>query len=273
MKYGWIALWILLMSACAPAPTTTETLPPTPDAAALAAMPRQLAAVAVSPTPAAAERAATLAVQRLTAPAPPTPTIAASPTVYIGVFLGAISSGGEAPANVDLDRYAGTLQADEIDALPTPQCLIPIDANFGTAWAGDPAIPAALGCPTEPPAAYVGTTQLYERGAMYRVPTGEVYTIGIADLGGRYWYLPQAPADQGWVISAPEGLRMPLGDFGAIWKAVDGVRDALGFARLAETAVSVTIQRFDRGALLRDVSSGQVFALVGQGSGAAWGPF
>ncbi|MDZ4766874.1 MAG: hypothetical protein SGI73_20230 [Chloroflexota bacterium] len=269
------ALTVILISlaACAPSASAPEIAPNTPDAAARAAMPKQLATLELSATPGDSERAATRAVLRLTEPVPPPPTIPATPTIYVGVFLGAVSSGGEAPANVDIARYEGTLQSEQLTILPTPQCLIAVDAGFGANWSRDPAIPTALGCPTEPPAAYVGTSQLFERGVMYFVPTGEIYTIAIAPINGRYWYVPQAPADQGWVVSAPEGLRMPVFGFGAVWKALDGVRDTIGFARLEEAAVSLTIQRFDRGALVRDLTSGQVFALVGQGGGTAWGPF
>jgi hypothetical protein len=273
----WALALLVLLAACAPnAPG--ETLAPTPNAAQLAAMPRQLATVVVSPTPGDAERQATRIAQRLTEPPPASPTRAPTPTVYIGVFLGDAGA-GEAPAEVDLSRYQGTLEAaggDPALALPTPQCLIVVDAAFGTNWQSDPSVGASLGCPTEPPAAFVGTTQLFEGGAMYFIPTGEIYTLALSATGGRFWYNASAPPDQGWTVSAPEGLRVPQFGFGAVWKAVEGVRQALGFARLEETAVSLTIQRFDRGALIRDVTSGQVFVLVGAlsaGSGTALGPF
>jgi hypothetical protein len=261
----WLVLSALL-AACASAPSDTQ--PPTPDAAAL---PKQLATVELSPTPNESERAATQAVRRLTEPPPPTAAVSPTPTVYIGVFIG--GELGDAPV-IDLSRYATTLTAaGGFVPAPTPACLIPIDPNFGDRWRADPSLETALGCPTEPPAAYIGTTQLFERGVMYSVPTGEIYTIAFAPTGGRFWYVPQAPPDQGWIVPAPDGLRVPLFGFGAVWKAVDGVRAAVGFARLEEAAASLTVQRFDRGALLRDVSSGQVFVLIGSGSGEAYGPF
>jgi hypothetical protein len=267
----WIVLSLLLLAACSSAPA--NTLPPTPDAAALAALPKQLATVALSPTPGESERAATQAALRLTEPPPPTATIQPTPTVYIGVFVGDGGGLGDAPV-VDLARYEGTLSASTgFVPAPTPACLIPVDPVFGDRWRADSALETALGCPTEPPAAYIGTTQLFERGVMYYVPTGEIYTIAFAPTGGRFWYVPQAPPDQGWVVPAPDGLRVPLFGFGAVWKAVDGVRSSVGFARLEEAAVSLTVQRFDRGALIRDVSSGQVIALIGSGDGEAYGPF
>ncbi len=269
-RFRWIAL-SLLLAACSFAPANTQ--PPTLDAAALAALPKQLATAELSPTPDESERAATQAARRLTEPPPPTATIPPTPTVYVGVFVSDGGGLGNAPV-VDLSRYEGTLTASTgFVPAPTPACLIPVDPAFGDRWRGDPALENALGCPTEPPAAYIGTTQLFERGVMYYVPTGEIYTIAFAPTGGRFWYVPQAPPDQGWIVPAPDGLRVPRFGFGAVWKALDGVRSSVGFARLEEAAASLTVQRFDRGALIRDVSSGQVFALIGSGSGDAYGPF
>jgi len=79
------------------------------------------------------------------------------------------------------------------------------------------------------------------------------------------------------VVDAPPGLRMPISGFGAVWKAVDGVRQALGFAITEELSVSLRLQRFEGGALLLDGSAGQTFALVGlpslNGEGTVYGPF
>jgi hypothetical protein len=117
--------------------------------------------------------------------------------------------------------------------------------------------------------------QLFESGVMYFIPSGEIWVMapgGVA--GGQYWYVPIAPPDQGWEVPPPEGLRMPTLGFGAVWKAVDGVRQTLGFARTDEQAASVSVQRFDGGALFLDSSAGQVFALIGDpDNGIAYGPF
>ena len=71
----------------------------------------------------------------------------------------------------------------------------------------------------------------------------------------------------------PGGLKMPQQGFGAVWKAVDGVRQTMGFARLDEQSASLAIQRFDHGALIRDETAGQTFILVGRDTGSAYGPY
>jgi hypothetical protein len=198
-----------------------------------------------------------------------------TPTVYIGVFLGDSSGadGGGLP-DFDVASFQGTLTSD-IPTLVAPTCLIPTDPIFGVAWATNPTIADALGCAGEPVTSYVGSTQIFERGAMYFIPSGEIWVLTPGGTsGGRYWYVPQAPPDQGWEVPPPEGLRMPTLGFGAVWKAVDGVRQTLGFARTEEQAASISVQRFDGGALFLDSSAGQVFALLGdQSSGTTYGPF
>ncbi len=109
---------------------------------------------------------------------------------------------------------------------------------------------------------------------MLFIPGGEIWAIAPALPAGRYWYVPLAPPPQAESISAPEGLRVPVLGFGAVWSSIPGVRDALGFARTDESAASVLVQRFLGGALIQDVSVGQTFALLGSGaSGAAYGPY
>ena len=260
---GWgvflFFLLLFLFAACTGAPSSDDTGTAVPQL-------KLLATLHLSPTPADAEREATRLAIRA-APTTPSPTQTPEPTVYVGVFL------GEAGGAADIERYQGTL----IAALPTPEfaeCANPTDPRFGVVWSTNETARAALGCAGEPAAPYVGTVQFFERGVMYWVPTGEIWTIvpgGAA--GGQFWYVPLAPPMQIWEVPAPEGLRMPQLGFGAVWKAVDGVRQAVGFARTDETSASLTVQRFEGGALILDSTSGQVFALVGRDQGTAYGPY
>jgi hypothetical protein len=264
----YILLLLIVLAACAP------DTPPTPTAIALADMPKQLATLFASPTPNDAERQATLAAVRASTPIAALPTIVPTETPYIGVFLGASSRAANLP---QFDQPLPTTIA-QASTPGAPPCVIPIDTEFSLNWELDPSIREGLRCPTEPAFAYVGVNQLFERGVMYYLPSGEIYTFTLAgDARGRLWYAPQAPPDQGWTVDAPPGLRMPISGFGAVWKAVDGVRQALGFARTEEQSVSLRLQRFEGGALLLDGSAGQTFALVGlpslNGEGRVYGPF
>lgn len=266
-------LLIVLIGACAPAATpVAETIGEGPGQNA----PKLLATVYASPTPDAAQREATrLAIRPVTAT--PRPTNTPAPTAYVGIFLGdAAAVDPNAVPLYDSARYEGTLIVPiTADAEVAGACPIAIDGAFGSAWSSDPTIARALGCPSEQPAAYVGSNQIFERGAMYWIPTGEIWTIVPGGtVGGRFWYVAQAPPEQTWDVPAPEGLRLPTLGFGAVWRAVEGVRQMLGFARTDEQAASLTVQKFEGGALLLDSSAGQVFALVGRGAdGVAHGPY
>jgi hypothetical protein len=266
----WAALtitFLCLLAACG----STET--PSSNAAYPEELPKHLATVYISPTPGDAERRATNIASRPTITLQ-LPTVIPTPTVYVGVFMGESSDEDGGAALIDPSIYQGTLLAN-VPTLEAPTCLIPTDPVFGTTWASNTTVAETLACAGEPVTSYVGTTQIFERGVMYFIPSGEIWVIAPGGAGGgQYWYVPQAPPDQGWEVPPPEGLRMPTLGFGAVWKAVDGVRQTLGFARTDEQAASISIQRFDGGALFLDSSAGQVFALIGEPSGGtAYGPF
>jgi hypothetical protein len=104
----------------------------------------------------------------------------------------------------------------------------------------------------------------------WRGDTGEIWAIA-PGTSGRFWFVANAPPAEETPITAPEGLRVPTLGFGNVWRGVNGVREALGFARTDEQPASFTLQRFQGGTLLKDGSSGQVFALAGDG--VAYGPY
>lgn len=273
MRARWSAPGLLLalaLSACEAAPGSAP--PPTTAGPQV----RLLATVYASPTPGAEAQRATQLAARPTADLRQ-PTAAPSPTVYIGVFLGAEQADGGVPV-VDAARYQGTLAAlGPTLGAPAPgaPCAVPIDPVFGTAWTASGPVQSALRCPLEPVRSEVGTTQVFERGAMYFVPSGEIWAIVAGGTaGGPYWYLPRAPADPGGDAPPPEGLRVPGLGFGAVWRGVQGVQQALGYARTDESSASITRQRFEGGMLFLDSSAGQVFVLVGAlEAGTAYGPY
>ncbi|NDJ61283.1 MAG: hypothetical protein GYB67_09170 [Chloroflexi bacterium] len=261
-----IALLALIgaISACTAAPQTPTPAVERPQA-------KLLATVFMSPTPGEAARQATRIASRPTLPVQmPLPT--AQPTAYVGVFVAAAGEDGGAPA---LDAAAQFSPPTPVPALAAGGCAIPPAPLFGENWTQNEAAQQALGCAGEPIAPYVGTTQLYERGVMYWLPSGEIWSIAPEGaVGGPYWYAPFAPPEQGWSVPVPEGLRMPEGGFGAVWRAIPGIRETLGLARTPEQPVSLSLQRFEGGALLLDGSAGQVFILIGRGeTGTAYGPY
>ncbi|MBC7814062.1 MAG: hypothetical protein H7175_23110, partial [Burkholderiales bacterium] len=264
-------LMAVLLAACG-----TPT-PVSPIAALPTNAPKLLATVFMSPTPGEAEQRATAFAERPTTTLVPTQTT--SPTPYIGVFLGevdALDDGGVPLVNSGLfDENVGS----QLD-IPTPVrpvCTIEPELIFGTLWRDNDTARIALGCPTEPIQMFEGAIQVFENGVMYFRPTGDIWAIAPAGAqAGQFWYAataPEAPAEEQAII-APDGLRVPTLGFGAVWSAIAGVRDTLGFARTDESAVTAYWQRFEGGSLFRDDTSGQVFILVGIGtSGEAYGPY
>lgn len=253
-------LAILLLAACAPA-TVTPTIDP-------AALPRQLATVDLAAiTPPAAALIPTYT------PIPP-PTIAVIPTAtpYIGVFLGDAGTGNL----IDLDpaRYAGT----RVVIVPTADaglsCAIQPDTVYGEQWQQVAGLVRRLGCAGEPATSYpAGAVQIFERGVMYWLPTGEYFAIEPEVPVGLYWYYPTQPpsAELPPDANPPDGLRLPEDGFGVVWRAYAEVRQGIGYAQIEEQAAQLLLQRFDNGSLLRDAASAQTFVLLRDGS--AYGPF
>ena len=256
----------LLLACCQQAtPAAVDAVP--------SVQPRQLATVYISPTPNVAEQQATqlAAVPSLTALPP---TAAPSPTVYVGVFLEAAADpDGEVPI---LDA---TQSFELVPGLPTARpsrCQIPADAVFGEAWRSEIRGSQALGCPIEVTVRFDGIVQVFERGVMYFQSNGPIWAIESTSDGfpDQHWTITQQlppvqnpPTD----IVLPEGLKIPVLGFGAVWFGVEGVRQTLGYARTEEQKVQVAFQRFENGALLADINTGVSFMLLSDGT--AYGPF
>ena len=256
----------LLIAACSTADSTPS------DIATPVVQPKILATLYLSPTPNDQEREATrLSISVVTST--PQPTRTPQPTAYVGVFVGDLGSADGGVPIVDAARFQGT-EAAPFPTLGAPGCAYPVDPVFGTAWTTNTVAVADIGCAGEPVTPYVGTQQIFEHGVMYWIPSGEIWTIAPSGgIDGRFWYSRQAPPDQGWTVPVPEGLRLPQQGFGAVWRAIDGVRQTLGFARLDEQSASISIQRFAGGALIHDSTAGQTFILVGSDTGSAYGPY
>lgn len=261
-----LLMLVLTLAACTPAPE--DTAPPADPAGFM----RRLATVVLPPTPDDAQRRATQIAARPSATFQ-APTLAITPTIYIGTFLGAEPDEPSLPV-VDPALFQGTLGAPTPVAPELAACSQPADPAFGEAWAAQPSLTAQVGCPTEAAIQAQGSAQAFERGLMLFLPSGDIWAMQTGAAGGPYWHITSAPADQPWDTSAPDGLRIPALGFGAYWKSSTAVRDALGFARADEAGGAMMLQRFERGILLRDGVSGRTWVLVGSpNSGVAFGPF
>lgn len=260
----FFTLLAALLAACEPSPgPEAEEITPVSAAQIIVTVP-------ISPTPNEAQLAATRFASTATPSLlPPTPI--PSPTPYIGVFLGAVQS--------DSDVWLlgpPTLLPGGPALLPTANaaaCPVPIDEAYLVAWQQHQIVSQAMGCPIQAAFGFFGQAQVFENGIMYRRDeTGEVWAI-LPVTGGRgsYRYVERPESRSTAGISPPQGLRVPTGDFGSVWLGVEGLRTLMGFAQTDALRVELGLQRFTSGTFFLDGSSGQVFALVIDGT--AYGPY
>lgn len=252
---------MLLIGACTSnAPTEATFTPPAVQA-------KILVTVALSPTPNAEQQQALAAANPPTATPIVVPTATATP--YVGVFLGEVDTGADGGAVIPPALLGAATSSVSVTLVSGLVCPAQADAMFGTRWAENVDVSTALGCPIESGASHTGTLQLFERGVMYFIPTGEIWAI--APALSRMWYAPNAPPVQPGDIVVPEGMMAPSLGFGAVWRGLPGVQDSLGFARTAEEGTKIVTQKFQNGILLSDGGSGQVFVLLADGR--AFGPY
>ncbi|MBC8098894.1 MAG: hypothetical protein H7Y11_05590 [Armatimonadetes bacterium] len=250
-------LLLLLTMACTPQPVA-------PTSVAIVAV-KQLATVAIPPTPDAAQREATRRALPTT-PTNPPPTATATPTPYIGVFLGT-------PGENDSAILADVSQATRVFDDGNDTCAIPYDVAFGEGWRSNVAVLRRVGCPLQERFGFVGAVQVFERGVMYRrQDTNEVWAVLPGSIGtGQYWYANNPALLPLPGVSAPPGLRVPADAFGAVWLSTPEVQTALGYATTPEQTADLNLQRFDGGSLVLDVTVGQVFILFDNSD--AFGPY
>lgn len=258
MRTGVRAWWWVLVAVLA----GCNALPaPPPTAPAVADGAKRLATVYVSPTPDAAERQAT----RLAAS--PTPNVmtapTASPTAYIGVFLGA--SGADAPF---IDSNIGAV--DITPTRPPVRCPLEADPVLGDRWRTEPLVVRGLGCAIEGLLPFSGTRQTFENGVMYGRPSGQTWAIAPGEPG-LFWFVEVPPEVPPVDVNAPPGLIVPSESFGALWRSRPEIQQALGFARLETFEAALGFQRFEGGTLFLEAETGQVFALLVDGF--AYGPY
>ncbi len=252
---------MLLIVGCTNNGVTVATFTPP------AIQPKILVTVYISPTPNAEQQ------QALAAANPPTATRAVIPTVtptpYIGVFLGEVDNGEDGGAIIPPALLAGATSNVPVTLALGPACPSQADVAFGTRWSENVDIATALGCPIEGAANLQGTLQIFERGVMYYSPTGEIWAI--SPTQSHFWYAVNAPPIQQGDLTVPEGMMAPSQGFGAVWRGLPGVQDALGFARTPEQGTKMVTQKFQNGLLLADGGSGQTFVLLSDGR--AMGPY
>lgn len=168
-----------------------------------------------------------------------------------------VAAGDTIPSLEDLTALAVVPQPD--DAGPAPPdlgCAFAPPGSFGTLYANNPDVAQQLGCPIgSPPTAAnsQGATQAFERGSLWWVQaTNTIYALYNADDTYAQFADTFVPGSDPETSSEtpPPGLLAPVRGFLKVWSNEQRVRDGLGWATTAETAVPLTVLNFENGAML-----------------------
>lgn len=229
---------------------------------------RPLATVYISPTPNAEQvRATSLASSPTPTPATPSPT--PRPTEYVGVFVGEAEP-LQGPI-VDPDVFA-SISTPLAPTVAPAECTTAIDPAYATIWNTDALISRRMGCPIQLAIGYTGEVQVFTNGVMYqRGDTGELWAMLPDNRGGLYLYFETQPDISTAGINPPQGFIVPTDDFGSVWMSQTGLQEDIGFAQTPPLDINMGQQRFTGGTFFLDSTSGQIFALLADGT--LYGPF
>ncbi len=159
--------------------------------------------------------------------------------------------------------------------LTTTTCTVPPPAGLASAFAADPTLTQAVGCPQG--SVYTTTTAIesFEHGSLIYVQ-GSPSAIYALTLDGRFrrfddtWVAGVDPETGG--ETPPLGLLEPKRGFGKIWRGNFDVRAALGWAVTEEQGASSSVQIFERGRAVFLPQRGESYLLIDDPGGAsgAW---
>ncbi len=258
-----LGMFVFFLVGCDTAQTNSVQ-----DVESLVVANRPLATVFISPTPNSEQVRATSLASSPT-PTPLIPTATLRPTEYVGVFI------GEAEplqgAVVDPDIFASISTPIPPTVAPA-ECTTTVDSVYLSIWRSDPIINQRLGCPIQLAIGFTGEVQVFSGGAMYqRDETDELWVMIPASNRGEYYYFESPPDISTAGINPPQGFIVPSGDFGGAWMSESGLQDEIGFAQTPPLNINMGTQRFAGGTFFLDSTSGQIFALLNDGT--LYGPF
>jgi hypothetical protein len=257
--------------------------PDPPILGGIESLPKQLATIAITPTPTSVMAGAESMPVAVVTPSPGPPRPTATLTPFVGVFLGEpTSESGEAPPTLapfvvnpvpgNTGPVGPSVSSGGVGvSVSNGACSGAIASVFANAYNSSTTTQERIGCPVGSGAAISMAAQLFERGAMYwRGDTRVIYALA---NNGQYWQVADSwtedmPASDGMLVP-PEGLLQPVRGFGLAWRNAQAIRDNIGWATAPEYAYQGFWQDFERGAMFVGVGS-QVYALFtadGQHSG------
>jgi hypothetical protein len=275
----WMMLGALMIVLAACGEDNPSPVGDAPVLGGFESLPKQLATVALTPTPSpviagieSQPVAGALPATATQGPPRPTPTL----TPYVGLFLGEPTEEGGEPAPT-LAPYVINTSPGGMPVVPSSGGAVPSSGGCGSAVASVfsnayNAVQQRLGCALNGGMPMNGmVTQPFERGNMFwRGDTRQIYALA---ANGQFWQMADTwsegmPADDP-AFAPPGGLLQPVRGFGLVWRSNPAIREALGWATLPEAQYNGYWQDFEHGAMFvgNDNLIYALFTAEGQHSG------
>jgi hypothetical protein len=156
--------------------------------------------------------------------------------------------------------------------LPPVVCTVPPPGGLGSAFAADPTLAQAVGCPFGSVFSTTTAIQSFERGAMVYVEGSPKY-IYVLTLDGRFrrfndTFVEGVDPETGGE-TPPLGLLEPRRGFLKVWRNNFDVRAALGWGITEEQGNTSSVQTFDRGRAIYLPQRGETYLLIDDPGGAS----
>ncbi len=164
--------------------------------------------------------------------------------------------GGNLPqpleANPTIETSPTSIPAPTETATPVPTATVeptpvpsPEPTRCANDWTLDAALPDGVGCPSQVTFSQA-SQQEFEHGFMIWIASQDRMIVATWDNSFFYdeanEYDDAVDVEATPSVSAPEGFEVPLYGFGKLWREVDGVRDALGWALATAPLYNATMQ-------------------------------
>ena len=147
----------------------------------------------------------------------------------------------------------------------TTECSVQPMGGFASIYTANPSVATQLGCPTGSAITADSAYQPFERGSMVWVSTQSaiyaLYNTSTYQSVPDTWQDGVDPSSTGAQPPAPHLLE-PIRGFGKVWRDTVGMQTQIGWATSPESGGTLTIQSFERGAMLYLSQTGQTYILV-----------